>query len=53
MKNQVLLENYHLPEDHERRIGDFIGYYNTRGYHEGRDNLTPADVNHGRDRTIL
>ncbi|QFT92393.1 Integrase core domain protein [Roseovarius sp. THAF9] len=53
MKNRVLLENYYLPGDLERQIGDFVGYYNTRRYHESLDNLTPADVYHGRGRTIL
>ncbi len=53
MKNRVLLENYYLSGDLERQIGDFVGYYNTRRYHESLDNLTPADVYHGRGRTIL
>ncbi len=53
MKNRGLLENYYLPGDLERQIGDFVGYYNTRRYHESLDNLTPADVYHGRGRTIL
>ncbi len=53
MKNRVLLENYYLPGDLERQIGDFVGYYNTRRYHESLDNLTPADVYHGRGQTIL
>ena len=30
MKNEVLLENYYLPGDLERRIADFVAYYNTR-----------------------
>lgn len=53
MKNRVLLENYFLPGDLERQIGAFIDHYNNRRYHESLDNLTPADVFHGRGAKIL
>jgi len=53
MKNRVLLENYYLPGDLERQIGAFVDHYNNRRYHESLDNLTPADVYHGRGANIL
>ena len=53
MKNRVLLENYYLPGDLERQIGSFVEYYNNQRYHESLDNVTPADVYFGRDKTII
>jgi transposase InsO family protein len=53
MKNRVLLENYFLPSDLERKIGTFVDYYNNRRYHESLGNLTPADIYHGRGAKIL
>ena len=53
MKNQVLLENYYLPNELETRISKFVNYYNHERYHESLDNLTPADVYYGRGQTIL
>jgi transposase InsO family protein len=53
MKNQVLLEHYYLPGDLERRISQFVDYYNHERYHESLDNLTPADVFYGRGQQIL
>ncbi len=53
LKNRILLENYFLPGDLERKIGAFVGYYNNHRYHESLGNLTPADVYHGRGATIL
>jgi len=53
MKNQVLLENYYLPDDLKARIGEFITYYNTQRYHESLNNLTPEDVYTGRRQTVL
>ena len=32
MKNQVLLEHYYLPGDLERRISQFVDYYNHERY---------------------
>jgi transposase InsO family protein len=52
-KNRILLENYHLPDDLEAQINQFVGHYNHRRYHESLGNLTPADVYFGRDQTIL
>lgn len=53
MKNRVLLENYFLPGDLERQISAFVDHYNYHRYHESLDNLTPADVYHGRGANIL
>lgn len=53
LKNRILLENYYLPQDLERQIGNFVSYYNTRRYHESLNNLTPEDVWLGRGQSIL
>lgn len=53
MKNRVLLENYFLPGDLERQIDAFVDHYNNHRYHESLNNLTPADVYHGRGAKIL
>jgi transposase InsO family protein len=53
LKSKILLENYYLPGDLERAVGDFVDHYNHRRYHEALDNLTPADVYFGRATRIL
>ena len=53
LKNRILLENYFLPGDLEQQIGAFVDHYNNRRYHESLNNLTPADVYHGRGAKIL
>jgi transposase InsO family protein len=53
LKNQVLLENYYLPDDLKRRIDVFVRYYNSERYHESLNNLTPEDVYVGRGQQIL
>ena len=53
MKNRVLLENYYPPGDLERQIGAFVDYYNHQRYHESLNNVTPADVYYGRDKSII
>jgi transposase InsO family protein len=50
LKNRVLLQNCCLPGDFEAQIKAFVGPYDQRRYHEGTDNLTPADVYFGRDK---
>ena len=53
MKNRGLPENYFLPGDLERQIGAFVEHYNNHRYHESLNNLSPADVYHGRSADIL
>ncbi len=53
LKNRILLDNYYLPGDLERRIGLFVEHYNHDRYHESISNVTPADVYFGRSETIL
>ena len=53
MKNRLLLENYFLPGELENAIAAFVEYYNHHRYHESLNNLTPADVYHGRGARIL
>ena len=53
MKNQIVLENYYLPDQLEARLAEFVAYHDTRRYHESLGNLTPADIYFGRGQTIL
>lgn len=53
MKNVVKLENYFFPEDLVQRLEEFVEYYNNHRYHESLNNLTPADVYYGREKSIL
>lgn len=53
LKNRILLENYYLPGDLRQKIDAFVEHYNHGRYHEGLQNLTPADVYFGRGQTIL
>ena len=53
MKNQVLLDHYYLPGDLERRISQFVDYYNHERYHKSLNNLKPADVFYGCVQQIL
>lgn len=53
LKNIVTLQHYYAAWELEREIGRFVGWYNEERYHESLDNLTPADVYHGRARELL
>jgi len=53
MKNVVTLENYYAPWELEQEIERFVGWYNRERYHESLDNVTPADVYHGRHHEIM
>jgi putative transposase len=53
LKNRILLKNYYLPDDLEAQINAFVDDYNHRRYHEGINNLTPADVYFGRGPILL
>ncbi len=52
MKNVVTLTHYHAPWELEQEIKRFVDWYNHARYHEALENLTPADVYHGRHREI-
>ena len=53
MKNIIKLDNYYIPEELERRLIEFVDYYNNHRYHESLKNVKPADVYFGRDQKIL
>ena len=53
MKNVINLNHYYLPWDLEEEIDKFVNYYNYQRYHEGIQNLTPADVYAGKDKEII
>jgi hypothetical protein len=53
MKNIINLENYYYPWELEKRLAEFVNYYNYERYHESIDNLTPADVYAGHKEKIL
>lgn len=53
MKNVIKLENYYNPSQLQSAIAQFVAYYNHHRYHESLNNLTPADVYHGRADKIL
>lgn len=52
LKNVVKLEHYYLPGALEASIGRFVDYYNHQRVLETPDNLTQADVYHGRTALI-
>ena len=47
------LEHYYAPWEVERAVAHFVEDYNHRRYHESLQNVTPADMYHGRQATIL
>ena len=48
LKNIVKLEKYYSPWELERALTCFVEDYNHRRLYESLDNVTPADVYHGR-----
>ena len=53
MKNVVKLDNYFSPEQLEQKLNEFVYYYNNKRYHESLQNLTPAEVYHGKAESKL
>lgn len=53
MKNLILLDHYYSPSELEKRVREWVDYYNNYRYHEAIDNVTPTDKYFGRDRQIL
>jgi len=52
MKNVIKLQHYYLPGELEHEIEQFVEYYNNNRYHESLNNITPADMYHGKDKQI-
>jgi putative transposase len=53
LKARLNLLVYTSPGRLHAAMADFIDFYNHRRYHEGLDNVTPADVYYGRREAIL
>jgi len=53
MKNVIKLEHYYLPGELEQALEQFVHHYNHERYHESLDNVTPADMYHGRYHQIM
>ncbi len=53
IKRDVNQIPYDVPGNLEAAISDFVSYYNDQRYHKAIDNVTPADVLHGRRERIL
>jgi len=47
MKNVVKLDNYFSPGQLEKKLKEFVEYYNYKRYHESLQNVTPAEVYYG------
>ena len=52
LKEQVKLVVYENPTALELSVATFVDYYNTRRYHEGIGDVTPADAYYGRREEI-
>ena len=53
IKREVNQVPYDVPRNLEMAISGFVSYYNNRRYHKALQNVTPADVLHGRREQIL
>ena len=53
MKNVVMLQHYHIPEELKTAVREVVSHYNNDRDHESRGNVTPADVYYGRQQEVL
>ena len=53
MKNIIKLDNYFSPGQLEKKMEEFVQYYNYERYHESIQNLTPAEVYYGNGERKL
>ena len=53
LKNVVKLDPYYSSWAVKRAVARFVEDYNHRRYHESLQNVTPADMYHGRQAAIL
>jgi len=53
LKSRILLDNYYLPGDFDRRIGAFAEHYDHIRDHEGIEHVAPAEVYFGGAKTTV